>query len=513
MRVGIDVGGTHTDAVLLDGDEVGAAVKVLTTEDVETGVVAALRELEAQHHDGVHAADAVVIGTTQFTNALVQGRGLAPTAILRLGLPATAAVHPFDDWPDELRAAIGGRGYLLPGGNEFDGREIAALSPPLLEKAVDELVAAGTAAVAISSVFSPVEPAMELAAARLVAERAPGLELTCSHRVGRLGLLERENAAALNASLRPLAARVIGSFETAVRALRLEAPLYISQNDGTVLSAATARELPVLTIASGPTNSMRGAALLSGVLDGLVVDVGGTTSDFGALVRGYPREAPLGQQLSGVRTSFRMPDVLSLGLGGGSVVGEEGSSVGPASVGAALVERALAFGGDTLTASDLAISAGRAGFGNPHLVEGLDAELVARGLGRITTMLEEAIDSMKLVRGDVTLVAVGGGSILVDEQLAGVAKVIRPAHHEVANAVGAACAGVSGQVDRIVRYGGDRAADVAAAAEEARAAAVGAGADPEHVEVVEIDEAPVPYMEQAMYRLRVKAVGPLARRS
>lgn len=511
MKVGIDVGGTNTDAVLMHGDEVIASVKVRTTEDVESGIVNVLRELESQEAGSVRSAEAVIIGTTHFTNALVQSRNLAPTAIIRLGLPATQAVHPFDDWPEGVRSALKARSYLLPGGNEFDGREISAMSTTALERVVDDLVSAGTESVAISSVFSPIIPDMELRAAQIIAERAPQLDLTCSHRIGRLGLLERENAAALNASLRPLARRVIESFEAAVSVLNIEAPVFISQNDGTVMSASMARELPILTIASGPTNSMRGAALLSGIADGLVVDVGGTTADFGAIVRGYPREASVRQEFSGVRTSFRMPDLLSLGLGGGSIVSETGERIGPVSVGAELVDRGLAFGGDTTTASDVAIAAGRATFGTPELVEGLNVNLVDRALQSIRAMLEEAVDLMKLVKGEVVLVAVGGGAFLVDEQLSGVSEVIRPRYYEVANAVGAACAGVSGTVDRIARYSSDRSAELARAMDEARAEAVRAGADEGTVEVVEVDDVPVPYMEEAMYRLVVKAVGSLAR--
>lgn len=513
MRVGVDVGGTNTDAVLLDGDSVVTAVKVTTTADVESGIVTALRELEAQQPDGVHAADAVVIGTTQFTNALVERRSLAPTAILRLGLPATQAVHPFDDWPEAMRSALQARPYLLPGGNEYDGREISPLTPEVVEAAVDDLVANGTGAVAICSVFSPASPDMELRAAELVTRRAPLLEVTCSHRVGRLGLLERENAAALNASLRPLARRVIDSFEFAVSELRLAAPIYISQNDGTVLNTATARELPVLTISSGPTNSMRGAALLSGVADGLVVDVGGTTSDFGGIVNGYPREAPLAQEFAGVRTCFRMPDVMSLGLGGGSIVSHDGVEVGPMSVGADLGRCGVAFGGSTVTASDLAIAVGRASFGHPELTRRIEPGVRERGLLQIRGMLEEAIDSMKLIRGDVPLVAVGGGAFLVEDRLEGVSKVVRPPHYEVANAVGAACAGVSGTIDRIVPYDSDHSRELVSAMDDARSAAVAAGAEIGKVEVVEIDEVPVPYLEKAMYRLIVRAVGPLARRS
>jgi N-methylhydantoinase A/oxoprolinase/acetone carboxylase beta subunit len=121
MRIGIDVGGTNTDAVLMGGPAVLAKVKTATTSDVTGGIVTAIESLLSS--SGVSHADlaAVMIGTTHFTNAIVERRRLAPTAILRVGLPATLAVEPFEDWPADLRSALGGEARLAHGGNEFDG--------------------------------------------------------------------------------------------------------------------------------------------------------------------------------------------------------------------------------------------------------------------------------------------------------------------------------------------------------------------------------------------------------
>src|SRR3990172_13359664 len=115
----------------------------------------------------------------------------------------------------------------------------------------------------------------------------------------------------------------------------------------------------VFGFAPGPTNSVRGAAFLSGLEDALVVDVGGTTSDVGCLKSGFPREANNVVEVGGVRTLFRMPDLLSIGLGGGSLVEQGGDGiirVGPRSVGYRLTEKALVFDGDTLTATDVAVA-------------------------------------------------------------------------------------------------------------------------------------------------------------
>ena len=329
MRIGIDVGGTNTDAVLMDGLDVLGWRKTPTTPDVGTGIIRVLRDLLGETK--VAAADirAVMIGTTHFTNAIVERRRLVPVAAIRLGLPATRSLPPLTDWPDDLAAAVGRHRYMLRGGNEFDGREIAPLDEIGVRNVARELKQKNVTAAAISSVFSPVTAEMEQRAAAIVAEEVPGIRLSLSHEIGRIGFLERENATVMNACLVDLAFAVVSSFRRALGELKVEAPFFISQNDGTLMVPEHVEKYPVLTFASGPTNSMRGAALLAGLKEAMVVDIGGTTSDVGMLIRGFPREAAVSVDIGGVRTNFRMPDVLAIGLGGGSLVREDGARIGP----------------------------------------------------------------------------------------------------------------------------------------------------------------------------------------
>ena len=128
----------------------------------------------------------------------------------------------------------------------------------------------------------------EVRAAEIVRDEIPGASVTLSSEIGRIGLLERENAAIMNACLRDLALRTVHGFRAALEQMRITAPFFISQNDGTLMNADFAADYPVLTFASGPTNSMRGAAFLSGLRDAIVVDVGGTTTDIGVLQQGFP---------------------------------------------------------------------------------------------------------------------------------------------------------------------------------------------------------------------------------
>ncbi|MEJ7647753.1 MAG: hydantoinase/oxoprolinase family protein [Nakamurella sp.] len=514
MRIGIDVGGTNTDAVLLDGDRVLAAVKASTTEDVTTGIVGALRDLQAQERFDPAGIDAVMIGTTHFINALVEASRLAPTAALRLGLPATAALPPLVGWPERLVQAINGRGYLAHGGHEFDGRHISKLDPAEIRRIAAEMGASGVTSVAVSSVFSPVNAEFELAAADILTEvLGPDVPISLSHEIGRIGLLERENATIINAALRHLAEGIVGGLASSIVGEGINAPLFLSQNDGTLMDVDFARRYPVATFASGPTNSMRGAAVLSGESTCAVVDVGGTTTDVGVLTGGFPREATVEVSVAGVRTNFRMPDVLSVGLGGGSRVrpGEGGPpTVGPDSVGYRLTQQAKVFGGDVLTATDIAVAAGRAVVGDPSLVADLDPAFVRAVLQRISDDVADVVDRMRMSDDPLPVVAVGGGSILLPDEFPGLGRVIRPENYAVANAIGAAIAQVGGEVDRVFAIApGRREAAVEEAKQDAIDRAIAAGADPRSVTIVDFDEVPIPYLPGNATRIRCKAVGDL----
>jgi N-methylhydantoinase A/oxoprolinase/acetone carboxylase beta subunit len=513
LRIGIDVGGTNTDAVLMDGLAVVAKIKTPTTEDVTSGITTALRHVLETSGTATSQIAGVMIGTTHFTNAVVERRRLQPTAAVRLGLPATAALPPMVDWPSDLADTVGRHTYLCHGGHEFDGREISKFDPDEIRRAAQDISAKGITAIAVSSVFSPVNPSMEQEAAAILEAEVPGASATLSSEIGRIGLLERENAAILNACLRSLASDTVAAFRRAIKELGITAPLYLTQNDGTLMSADFAEQYPVLTFASGPTNSMRGAAFLSDLKDAMVVDIGGTTSDVGALTHGFPREASVAVDIGGVRTNFRMPDVYSFGVGGGSLIRENPLRVGPQSVGYRITEMALVFGGDTLTASDVAVAAGVAEMGDPARVAHLDKQLVTTAVERIQEMVETAVDRMKTSAEAIPVIIVGGGSVLVSRTVAGASEMVKPNHFEAANAVGAAIAQISGEVDRVYaleKRSRNDALDEAKA--EATAKAIEAGADGNTVQIVDVEDVPLAYLPGNATRIRVKAVGDLSLR-
>ncbi len=511
LRIGIDVGGTHTDAVLLDGDAVVASTKALTSADVLSGILEALETILSEVPGQEASVEAVMLGTTQFTNAVIERRELSEVAAIRIGAPSGNGLPPKIGWPDDIAGCLGHNTYSLRGGYLYDGWPIAELDDAEIESVIADLVVKKVEAVSISSAFSPMNPGPEEHVGERIRAALPNIRVTLSHTLGRLGILERENAALLNTSLLDFADRVVSSFVEAVRQRGLTCPFFVSQNDGTLMHAEFARSFPALTFASGPTNSLRGASMLTGLSDAIVVDIGGTTSDIGILQGGFPRESNVVIEVGGVRTNFRMPDLLALGLGGGSLVTEGGASVGPRSVGHRLVTDGLVFGGDTLTATDVIVAAGKAHIGDLGLVSQLDPAVIATTTARITEMLNLGIEKMKPSSDPVPVVLVGGGALLATHQLAAASEMLRPQHADVANAIGAAIAQIGGEAERLVSYERTtRAEAIATVSAEAVETAVAAGAERASIRVADIEEIAMSYMAGSTTRLRVKVVGEIA---
>lgn len=511
LRIGVDVGGTNTDAALLRGSEVLATVKSSTTADVTSGVSAAIRTVLAEAGISAGAVNAVMIGTTHFLNAIVEGRHLEKVGVLRLCGAATRSLPPMIDWPDTLRPIVDGGAALVGGGVNYDGSEIAPLDVPAIRAACRDWRARGISAIAICSVFALVDPHMENEAAEIVAEEMPGAAISLSHRIGRTGLLPRENATMLNASLHTLGRETVGAFRSAFAALGLTCPLFLTQNDGTLMAADFAERYPVFTIASGPTNSMRGAAFLTGLSDAAVIDIGGTTTDIGMLVAGFPRTRSEGAQIGGVPTNFRVPDVYSFGLGGGSIIRAGApSTIGPDSVGFRLPQKALCFGGDTLTATDIAVAAGLVDLGDRRRLSHVTPEFAYQVLAQMKASIETVLDRMKPSADPIPAILVGGGSVLVEGLLEGTSVSLKPDHFGSANAIGAAIAQVSGEVDSVVSLEGTtREIALESIVAEARARAVEAGADAETTTLAEIEETPLAYLPGNAVRVAAKVIGEL----
>jgi len=514
-RLGIDVGGTNTDAVILDEQNVVVSkCKEATTQDISSGIMNAVEHVLSE--SGINPVDIqnAMLGTTHATNAIVERKGLSKVGVLRLAAPSGYAIPPFIEWPKDILETLNYFYVIVKGGYEYNGALISEIDKEEIKSALKEIKKRGAEALAVSCVFSLVNDEQE----RTVFEMAREIfgnefPITLSNEIGSIGIIERENAAILNAAISKLADNAYSSFQDVLRKHGIEADLFITQNDGTLMSIAYAKKYHVLTIASGPTNSLSGAAFLTEMQEGIVVDVGGTTTDVGILSKGFPRESSSAVEIGGVRTNFRMPDLITLGLGGGSLINTNSNiTIGPQSVGYLIHTEAKIFGGNTLTATDIAVAAGISRLGNPELVEDLDKTLVSSSIDIIKDMVEEVIDKMKTIAAPVPVIIVGGGSILIPDQLKGASEVIKPEHFEVANAIGAAIAQVSGSIDGVF--------DVATKGREvviedvkasAVAEAIKAGADESTIEIVELEEIPLAYLPSNAVRFRVKAVGELKR--
>ena len=565
--IGVDVGGTNTDAVILDikADKpvVLSSAKATTTSDVTDGVCMSIVRAISKYFSAGNSnlsIQQVNIGTTHFVNALVQRVNLTKVSVIRLCGPASRSIPPFSDFNSALRDTIDGGVYYVNGGFEFNGIDISPINTEEILRTVSECTSRGINHFVICGIFATVKPEQEIKVRDIILEGNNELSVTMSHTIGQIGLLERENASILNECLKPLCMKTIEGLSRALEELCLECPLFLTQNDGTVLDKEAARMRPVFMLASGPTNSMRGASFLSGTKEAIVVDIGGTTTDVGVLHNGFPRVASTEVKVGGIRTNFQMPDILSIGLGGGSYVTCSSSpnqtKVGPRSAGYNIINEALVFGPEVelercVTATDVAVASGVCDIGNKDNVKHLDSQLVSSAMDRMHVMIESAIDQMKTSMGDTDIVLVGGGSVLVDlsRDLKGVRNIVKIPHADVANAVGAAISQVSGSVDYVVslteyvdmdkvrsvvdtfksspasvttedveRTERDAIKDqlekaretvLATAQEEAKTDAIHRGAAPDTICIVEKGDTPLAYLPGNATRVQVKCIGDL----
>ncbi|KAJ3870023.1 hypothetical protein EV359DRAFT_28603 [Lentinula novae-zelandiae] len=553
LRIGVDVGGTNTDACLIDPSAttlpnrgILSWHKSVTTPNPSHGIENVINALIKQANvDAVDIAS-ITIGTTHFINAVIEKdkSRLAPVAVLRLCGPFSRSIPPGIDWPVDLRELICAHAAYLDGGLEIDGSVIRDPNEAQVKEECTRIRSLGILSIVVNGIFSPADVLGERQEEKVgewIKNYYPEADVVLSKEVANLGFIERENAAMLNASILPFARHTISSFQFAIyHRLKLSCPVFLTQNDGTILKAEDAARLPIRTFNSGPTNSMCGAAFL--VKENvekecmLVVDIGGTTTDVGMLLAsGLPRQASAFTEIAGVRLNFSCPDVKSIGLGGGSIVRIQGNSlgkptlsIGPDSVGHLINKHAMVFSGDIPTATDYAVASQenlQTSIGTRQLaVDRLNQvveskeytlpELLAAYQKTTKRKLEEVIDRMKTSAENVPVLLVGGGAIIIQSfandgevTLKGASKVITPEYAGVANAIGAAMARVSGMVDTVLDTEGRTTQSVLQeVSKTAIERAVTAGAVRNTVEVAEMDAIPIPYVANKC-RVIVKAVG------
>ena len=331
MRIGIDVGGTNTDSVLINNNKIESSFKTNTSEDISNSVKLSISEvIQNQPKEKINS---IIIGTTHLINDLLERKHLSKTGVNRLCGPATRLLKPLCDWPDDIKKSNNFITDFTDGGVEFDGREISAVNKSEIQKLCEIYKKEQVESIAITGVFASVNPYQELEVKNIILNEMGKIPVSMSHQIGRIGLLERENATILNAMLSKSAKKTFANLTKIITELNLKSKIYITQNDGTMASINDALNYPIFSLSSGPTNSMRGAAFLSGIKDGIVIDIGGTSTDIGMLINSFPKESSIAVEFSGIRTNFRMADVLSIPLGGGSIINQKTPYVSNQSLG------------------------------------------------------------------------------------------------------------------------------------------------------------------------------------
>jgi N-methylhydantoinase A/oxoprolinase/acetone carboxylase beta subunit len=310
IGLGIDAGGTYTDTVIydLDRDKTLCKSKALTTKwDFTLGIGEALAKLDQAK---LQQAQMVSVSTTLATNAIVEGEGQKVGMII---LPPYGLFEP-EDIPYEPKAVISGR-------LEITGKEISPVDEAEVKRVVRRMVAQNKVkAFAVSGYAGAINPAHELKVKRII-RRETGLFVTCGHELSNiLNFRTRAHTAMLNARIIPKLTQLLLDLEKVLAKLRIFAPVLVVKGDGTLMSAAMAKERPVETILSGPAASVAGARHLTGLKNALVVDMGGTTTDTAALVDGTVSVCESGSNVGGHKTHVKALEIRTAGLGGDSLI-------------------------------------------------------------------------------------------------------------------------------------------------------------------------------------------------
>ncbi len=329
LFLGIDTGGTYTDAVLwAEGSaaspagKVVAKAKALTTRhDLAVGISGAVDRVLAEAGVDPAAIKLASMSTTLATNALVEGQG-GRAALVMIGFSEA------DLDRDGLRAALGSDPVIFcPGGHDVHGRA-AELDLAALEAALPEL-GRSVSGFAVCAYFATRNPAHEIAARDLI-RAATGLPVTASHELSsKLGGPRRALTTLLNARLIAMIDRLVAATEGFLAARDIACPLMVVRGDGALVSAAFARARPIETILSGPAASLVGARHMTGLDDAMVSDIGGTTTDVAVLDGGRPRLDPEGATVGGFRTMVEAVAMRTFGLGGDSEVQLEAGALDP----------------------------------------------------------------------------------------------------------------------------------------------------------------------------------------
>jgi N-methylhydantoinase A/oxoprolinase/acetone carboxylase beta subunit len=455
MRIGLDVGGTHTDAVLIDTNGLMSTAKVPTDHaDLTASVLAALNAVIPAAED--RSITSINLSTTLTTNAILEGK-TEPTGVFVSGGPGI----------DPLEHRIGDCFFVLDGSIDHRGVEQERLDADQLADAVNACRKNSVKAYAVISKFSPRNPAHEQRMEAALEGQADFI--TAGHRMaGRLNFPRRIATAGFNAAVWRIFNAFADAVETAMKTLKTAAPVSILKADSGTMTLDTARTMPVQSILSGPAASILGIAALCTIReDAVLLDIGGTSTDIALFAAGTPLLVPEGISINNRPTLVRALQATSIAIGGDSVLrsSEDGITVGPDRKGAC-----MALGGPVTTLMDACVVAGLSSLGDTVASRAGFATFAAgtnqnqlscsqSALATAITAIKSAVDALVTEVNDrpvytvhemlhperimpKKLYVVGGPA----QALAGLLaeafgyEVVVPPHASVANAIGAALA-------------------------------------------------------------------------
>lgn len=508
--IGMDIGGTNTDAVLVDEkNRIICIVKTVTTEDISVGFFNALKQILEQSAIEPKELEGIFLGTTHATNAILQKKELFGVGVIRIAGQRPETLPAAFAWPQELKDTVIKAVETINGGLECHGGALTDFCNEEACSSIRKLLEKDAKSIAVIGVFSPLDGYQEQIVSDLIKEIA-GLDfpISLSHEIGGIGFIERENSTILNAALKQVMQKGFKSLQAVCENLKLTCPLMITQNDGSLIEVQRAIDYPVLTISAGPTNSFIGGVRLAAIDSAIVVDIGGTSTDVGLVRKGFPIRSLNKSNIGGVSLNFSMPDVLSIALGGGSTISFDAEQplIGPNSVAKLLTSKALCFGGSELTLTDVALQMGNLEIkdSTPERI-GLDSDRANAVFKKIQSQLDALIATMQGEDKDLPVVFVGGGSALLPSSYFQENYLI-PAFFNVANAYGAALSEISGVVDTVVSLQ-NRELVLNQLGEKAKQKAISQGANPKTLRLIDQQIIPYSYVPNQMARVMIRYSG------
>ena len=431
MRIGIDVGGTNTDSVLINNNKIESSFKTNTSEDISDSVKLSISKvIQNQAKEKINS---IIIGTTHLINDLLERKNLSKTGVIRLCGPATKLLKPLCDWPDDIKKSNNFIANFTDGGLEFDGREISAVNKSEIQKLCEIYKKEQVESIAITGIFASVNPYQELEVKNIILNEMGEIPVSMSHQIGRIGLLERENATILNAMLSNSAKKTFANLTKIISDLNLK---------------------------------------------------------------------------SGIRTNFRMADVLSIPLGGGSIINQKTPYVSNQSLGNRITTDSLSFNGTITTITDIYTNQNKANFIPPNQNFKLSSDVIKSVENEIYSKISIAVDRMKTDSKNIKAIVVGGGSFIIPKKLDGVDLIKFPEFGEVANAIGSSMAQISGYSEKVFSTTDlSRNEIIEISKNEAIENAIKKGAEKKSIEIIDLEEIPLSYLPSNAVTIKTRAIG------